>query len=142
MLSIDNFDATDLNKNTDENFIFESKSKEVKSILKKSIAQMLTKLYNNVLTLLSDRSFVESKRLCVIFLHHFSHFIVICFRNIIRHINCDSFRQRIVYTTEVLRTFTEFTNNFILINLMKLYVTFTFVINLCKNFKLFQQNHD
>ena len=34
MLNIDNFDATDLNKNADENLIFKSRSKEVESILK------------------------------------------------------------------------------------------------------------
>ena len=34
MLNIDNFDATDLNRNINENFIFESKSKEIESILK------------------------------------------------------------------------------------------------------------
>ena len=34
MLNIDNFNATDLNRNADENFIFKSKSKEVQSTLK------------------------------------------------------------------------------------------------------------
>ena len=34
MLNIDNFDATDLNKNVNENLIFKSKLKEVELILK------------------------------------------------------------------------------------------------------------
>ena len=34
MLNIDNFDATDLNKNVDENFIFELNLKKIESILK------------------------------------------------------------------------------------------------------------
>ena len=34
MLSIDNFDATDLNRDVNENFIFKLKSKEVESTLK------------------------------------------------------------------------------------------------------------
>ena len=35
MLNIDNFNAIDLNKNADENFIFKSKSKKIELILKK-----------------------------------------------------------------------------------------------------------
>ena len=34
MLNINNFDVINLNKNIDENFIFESKSKEIELILK------------------------------------------------------------------------------------------------------------